>query len=322
MLNAECGKVCPERMQRMNPEGVVDCSHGWSEIAAGERAQPVVLDGVCSTRPGGAEDSASLLHRTLRFVGARFHRPIRGEAAHCATHPRVPSRLRRGSTRGYSPAPRSGRAATSGKIRLITAALAVILLIGGSAEATDYSVSSNAAADFRGVTDAAVPGSFLESLMFFIVAGGTVLSALGVCVSRNIVRMAVWLFITLGSVALMYFLLAANFLGAIQLIVYAGGTLVLLIFGVMLTSKSPWVKFEAGFGETILAGLVCTTLLAVLVIVLFRTTWAGAEQVVPGAPLAAWGQELLTRYLVPFEVAGLLLMIVMVGAAHLARQEE
>lgn len=158
--------------------------------------------------------------------------------------------------------------------------------------------------------------------MFNVVAGGAVLSALGVCVSRNIVRMAVWLFLALGSVALMYFLLAANFLGAIQLIVYAGGTLVLLIFGVMLTSKSPWVKFEAGLLETLAAAAVCITLLAVLVIVLFRATWEGVQQVVPGAPLAYWGQELLTRYLVPFEVAGVLLMIVMVGAAHLARQEE
>jgi NADH:ubiquinone oxidoreductase subunit 6 (subunit J) len=169
---------------------------------------------------------------------------------------------------------------------------------------------------------AAPPGSLLETLMFYLVAGGTILSAVGVCISRNIVRMAVWLFIALGSVALLYFLLAAYFLAAIQLIVYAGGTLVLLIFGVMLTSKSPWVKFEAGKGEVVLATLVCVTLLGVLVTVLSRTTWAGVETVVPGAPVEALGRELLTKYLVPFEVAGVLLMIVMVGAAHLARQED
>jgi NADH:ubiquinone oxidoreductase subunit 6 (subunit J) len=178
------------------------------------------------------------------------------------------------------------------------------------------------AADYHGVTSTAPAGSFLEAMMFYVVAGGTVLSALGVCISKNIVRMAVWLFVTLGSIALMYFLLAANFLGAIQLIVYAGGTLVLLIFGVMLTSKSPWVKFEPGKGELLLAGAVCITLFSVLVIVLSRATWHGIEQVVPGAPLEYWGRELLTRYLVPFEVAGVLLMIVMVGAAHLARQED
>jgi NADH:ubiquinone oxidoreductase subunit 6 (subunit J) len=174
------------------------------------------------------------------------------------------------------------------------------------------------------VTDVpvAAPGGFFEAAMFYLVAGGAVFSVLGVCISRNIVRMAVWLFIALGSVALLYFLLAAYFLGAIQLIVYAGGTLVLLIFGVMLTSKSPWVKFEVGKGELVLASLVCVTLLGVLFAVLSRATWAGTEAVVPGAPVAALGYELMTKYLVPFEVAGVLLMIVMVGAAHLARQQD
>ncbi|MBI1825480.1 MAG: NADH-quinone oxidoreductase subunit J [Planctomycetes bacterium] len=168
----------------------------------------------------------------------------------------------------------------------------------------------------------AAPAGKLEWLLFNLVAGGVVASVIGVCVSRNIVRMAVWLFICLGSVAMLYFMLAANFLGAIQLIVYAGGTLVLLIFGVMLTSKSPWVRWEAPLVEMIAAGVVCVTLLVSLWAVLLRTTWSGLESVSPGASLATIGEKLINVYLVPFEVAGVLLMIVMVGAAHLARQEE
>ena len=172
-----------------------------------------------------------------------------------------------------------------------------------------------------GVTNVAAPGGLLEAVMFYGVAAVAVVSALGICISKNIVRMAVWLFATLGSVALLYFLLAANFLGAIQLIVYAGGTLVLLIFGVMLTSKSPWVRFEAGAVEIVGAAAVCLVLLACLCIVFGRAAWRGVEQVVPGAAIADIGRALLTTYLVPFEIAGVLLMIVMVGAAHLARQE-
>lgn len=177
------------------------------------------------------------------------------------------------------------------------------------------------AADESGAVTAA-PGGMLEALLFYAVAGSTVASALGVCVSRNIVRMAVWLFIALGSVAMLYFLLAATFLAAIQLIVYVGGTLVLLIFGVMLTSKSPWVRFNTPKLELLGAGVVCAALAVCLAVVLSRTSWAGPARLVPGAPVAALGERLLTTYLVPFEVAGLLLMIVMVGAAHLARQEE
>jgi len=168
----------------------------------------------------------------------------------------------------------------------------------------------------------AATGGLPEALLFYAIAGATVASGLGVCVSKNIVRMAVWLFMTLGSVAMLYFMLAANFLGAIQLIVYAGGTLVLLIFGVMLTSKSPWVRWDTPKAELLGAGVVCLSLLICLGVVFSRAIWAGTPKVVPGATLAALGERLLTTYLVPFEVAGVLLMIVMVGAAHLARQEE
>ena len=183
-------------------------------------------------------------------------------------------------------------------------------------------VATARAADAAQSTNAAAPGGLLEVRLFYAVAGSTVLSALGVCVAKNIVRMAVWLFIGLGSVALLYFLLAANFLGAIQLIIYAGGTLVLLVFGVMLTSKSPWVRFDPPKVELIAAGIVCLALIVTLCTILARTTWSSVEQIVPSATVAAFGERLLTTYLVPFEVAGVLLMIVMVGAAYLARQEE
>ena len=173
-----------------------------------------------------------------------------------------------------------------------------------------------------GVPDAARPGGLLDTFLFYGVAGGVVVSALGVCIAKNIVRMAVWLFVSLGSVALLYFLLAATFLGAIQLIVYAGGTLILLIFGVMLTSKSPWVRFEPRKVELFVAALVCTALFVSLCVILGGSVWHGPEGVVPGASVADIGRRLLTIYLVPFEVAGVLLMIVMVGAAHLARQEK
>ncbi len=185
-----------------------------------------------------------------------------------------------------------------------------------------FSSRETIASDASGVTTAVAPGGLLEAGLFYFVALAAVVSSLGVCLSRDIVRMAVWLFGALGSVAVMYFLLAANFLGAIQLIVYAGGTLILLVFGVMLTSKSPWVKFQCPKIEMLLAGVICSALLGCLCIVLTEATWAGSMEVVPGASVKVIGQTLLTKYVVPFEVAGVLLMIVMVGAAHLARQED
>ena len=68
--------------------------------------------------------------------------------------------------------------------------------------------------------------------------------ALGVVLSQNVVRMAFWLIISLGSTAGLFFLLEADFVGAVQLLVYVGGTLVLLIFGVMLTASGPYVTMK------------------------------------------------------------------------------
>ncbi|MCH9000954.1 MAG: NADH-quinone oxidoreductase subunit J [Planctomycetes bacterium] len=200
----------------------------------------------------------------------------------------------------------------------IFAAVAVgVLLMGGPL--TSAAIGADAAPE---VISAEAPGGLLDAAMFYLVAAVAVMSALGVCFTKNIVRMTVWLFGALGSAALLYFLLAANFIAAIQLIVYAAGTLILLVFGVMLTSKSPWVKFATPKLEMAGAVVVCAALFGCLCLVFSRTTWSGAETVVPGATVEAIGNRLLTAYVVPFEVAGVLLMIVMVAAAHLARQEK
>jgi NADH-quinone oxidoreductase subunit J len=199
------------------------------------------------------------------------------------------------------------------------AAVAVLLLAAAPA------LAANAAEDVARATEAtkvAAPGSVFDAIMFYVVALVTVVSALGVCISRNVVRMAVWLFCTLGCVGLLYFLLGATFVGAIQFIVYVGGTLVLLIFGVMLTSKSSWARYETQPVELAAAVIVCLGLFSTLCLVFSRMHWSVVHRETEGTAVRDIGVALLTRYLVPFEAAAVLLFIVMVGAAHLARQEK
>jgi NADH:ubiquinone oxidoreductase subunit 6 (subunit J) len=175
-------------------------------------------------------------------------------------------------------------------------------------------------ASFDGVPQV-VEGGWLEGAFFYLFGGALLVSALGVCVSRSVVRMATWLFGALASVAVLYLLLGAPFLGAIQLIVYAGGTLILLVFGVMLTSKSPFVRFECKPIEMWAAGGVAILLFAGLATVLTRTHWPAEATSYAGASVGVIGKELLTTYLVPFEVASVVLLVVMIAAAYLARQE-
>src|SRR5687767_694262 len=129
------------------------------------------------------------------------------------------------------------------------------------------------------------------------------LSAIGLVFSRNIVRTAVCLLFTLAGVAGLYFLLSAEFLAAVQLVVYAGGTLILIVFGVMLTSKSPFSQFEPKLGEVIVAMSIATILMFALAMGIYRTTFA-SQEIEPGQgySIVKLGQVLLGDYLIPFEL--------------------
>jgi NADH-quinone oxidoreductase subunit J len=167
-------------------------------------------------------------------------------------------------------------------------------------------------------------GSGWETLAFYLVATLAALSALGCVISTNIVRMAMCLLGTLGGVALVYFLLAANFLGVIQLVVYAGGTLIVIVFGVMLTSRAYGIKLRPKRIEAVIGLLVCAALLAGLVGVLATTQWHAADATALASgpannDVAAFGKQLLGPYLVPFELVSVLLLAVMIGAAYLAQ---
>jgi NADH-quinone oxidoreductase subunit J len=204
------------------------------------------------------------------------------------------------------------------KLLIIAAPLAVVMFVATApAQAADVELSLSD----QGIQKSA-DGGMLEALMFYACAAVVLGSGLAICLSKNIVRMAVYLFGTLASVALMYFLLLANFIGVIQLIVYAGGTLILLIFGVMLTSKSPWAKFDVGRNELIAAGVVCTLFAGLLLFVVVNAEWPlETDAVVVGSSMTQFGSGLLTDYLVPFEAMSVLLLVVMIGAAYMARQE-
>lgn len=164
----------------------------------------------------------------------------------------------------------------------------------------------------------------LAPVLFYTCALVAALSAIGLVVSRNIVRMAVFLLFTLLAVAGLYFLLSAEFLAAVQLVVYAGGTLILIIFGVMLTAKSPFSKLQPKRAEVVIAVLIGLVFLSGLVAGIWSawdTGWFGTEPLVMGEtyPVAKLGQILLGDYLIPFEIASVLLLVVMIGAAYLAK---
>lgn len=183
----------------------------------------------------------------------------------------------------------------------------------------------------------------LPIILFAIVATATAVSAVGVVASRNVVRMAVWLLFTLIGVALVYFLLGAEFAGAAQLIVYVGGTLVLVVFGVMLTAHGPLRELRTRRVEWVVGGALGAALFVLLAAVSLKLgspptdesppqpgpgqlglSFLGEPATSPAEPLAGVPAGKAIRrapaaYLLPFEIVSVHLLVVLVGAAYLAR---
>ena len=183
-----------------------------------------------------------------------------------------------------------------------------------------------------------------HSFFFLLFALVACWFAVAVVVSGNIVRMAFYLVISLGAVAGLFFLAEADFVGAMQLMIYVGGTLVLLVFGVMLTTRGPLVTMKTARGQWIMALLAGGSLLAVLLQAAVSVhVWTGrtptplyAEAKAPptATPLGLGllgirvdqrhqKNETLRKgmsgYLLPFEIISVHLLVVLVGAAYLAR---
>jgi NADH-quinone oxidoreductase subunit J len=160
----------------------------------------------------------------------------------------------------------------------------------------------------------------LEAVLFAVLASATGLSALAVVFSRNVVRCAVWLLFTLVGVSLLYFLIGAEFVGATQLIVYVGGTMVLVVFGVMLTAQQQFLRIKTRPQEWVVGGVLAASLFGLLVLVSLRlgeTRPGPAAETLPGA--GELGVGFLSTYLLPFEIISVHLLVVLIGAAYLAR---
>jgi NADH:ubiquinone oxidoreductase subunit 6 (subunit J) len=212
----------------------------------------------------------------------------------------------------------------------------------------------------------------LPALLFWTIASLTALCAIAVVVSQNIVRSATWLLFTLGGTSAIFFLLGADFVGATQLLVYVGGTLVLVVFGVMLTAQGPFLTMKATVAEWAISACVGLLLLAVLTVsILSHSTAKPNDTVTKYAPknkLSVEGKKNLEQrrerkpsddgasgsryadligegfvgvgvgpahevrakapghvpvmrmnYLLPFEIVSVHLLVVLIGAAYLAR---
>lgn len=165
----------------------------------------------------------------------------------------------------------------------------------------------------------------LKTFIFYGFALMTVSSALLVVTVRNIVHAAFSLMVTLFGVAGLYVFLQADFLAATQVIVYVGGILVLILFGVMMTSGRLEMQIHIERGQLLLGGAVALALFMLLLTVIANTP-AWKNRIDDGTALPPTTErigELILNgpFLLPFEVVSVLLLVALIGAALISRKE-
>ncbi|MEB3354678.1 MAG: NADH-quinone oxidoreductase subunit J [Cyanobacteriota bacterium] len=165
--------------------------------------------------------------------------------------------------------------------------------------------------------------STTQLICFVVLAVSLVLGSLGVVLLPNIVYSAFLLCGVFLSVAGLYLMLNASFVAAAQVLVYVGAVNVLILFAIMLVNKREDLSAIPGLAlRRVLSGLVCGGLFVLLLRVALTTPWAlpGPLPVGEEATIRI-GEHLFSDYLLPFELASVLLLMAMIGAIVLARRD-
>jgi NADH-quinone oxidoreductase subunit J len=171
-----------------------------------------------------------------------------------------------------------------------------------------------------------------HAIFFYLFAGLACAFAAGVIFSSHIVHMAFYLTMSLGATSALFFLAGAEFVGAMQLLIYVGGTLVLLIFGVMLTAQSRFIRMKTRACEWSMASLLGGTFLFLLLYVAWTVpAWSRSA---PPADVSLAESKLTSEiglalsgvrldgnsgYMLPFVIVSVHLLVVLIGAGYLAR---
>ncbi len=165
-----------------------------------------------------------------------------------------------------------------------------------------------------------------NQFMFFLFAVIIVIFSILTVTSRRILRSATFLLFVLVSTAGLYFLLRYNFLAAIQLTLYAGGIVVLIIFSILLTSHISEKLPTPGWAKALPAALASAVGAFVVIMVILQHNFQGAATNVQEANVTQIGERLLSYekygYALPFEVISILLLAAMVGAIVLAKKRK
>jgi NADH:ubiquinone oxidoreductase subunit 6 (subunit J) len=162
----------------------------------------------------------------------------------------------------------------------------------------------------------------LSDLAFWVLSVLLVGSALAVVLSKNLFHAVLWLALALTGTAGIFLLLNAEFLAAVQLLLYAGGIITIVVFAIVVTERLVGERLSQTNRGVVSGALVAIALLVVIVNTLM-------QRELPSTPLPQlsditrlMGQQVLTTFVLPFELLALLMLVAMLGAIYFARPED
>jgi len=162
----------------------------------------------------------------------------------------------------------------------------------------------------------------LETIAFWALAVVLVCSALAVVLSKNLFHAVLWLALALTGTAGIFLLLNAEFLAAVQLLLYAGGIITIVVFAIVVTERLVGQRLSQTNRRVAAGTVVSIAMLVAIVSSLLRHPLELPSTAAPENVTQAVGEAVLTRFVLPFELLALLMLAAMLGAIYFARPEE
>lgn len=157
--------------------------------------------------------------------------------------------------------------------------------------------------------------------LFYLFAFMVVVSGILVVTLRDIFHCALMLVICMFSIAALYVLLGADFIAAVQVLIYVGAVSVLLIFAIMLTARVSGVGIKQQNEQVPIALISTLAFMGITLYGLGKTVWNIKSTPAPDETVMALGKLMMTTYVVPFEVISLVLLAALIGAVVIARRD-
>jgi len=161
----------------------------------------------------------------------------------------------------------------------------------------------------------------MNSGVFYVLAIVGAVSALMVVTLKNIFHSALFLVLTLFSIAGLYVLLGAEFLAGVQVLIYVGAITILMIFAIMLTYQLSSGSIKQVNEQVKSATVIVLIFFGLSLAALLKTAWPVGTADLPKHNIFELGRQLLSTYVIPFEVVSIVLLVALIGAIIISRQE-